>query len=92
MGRGVAGHERGDGRYILSLEPDFVLNTYARLRELPLAAEPPARQAGLFWTSSEREMARSDGFWRNYRMRSVELEGRFLNYYERRSPEQNGPG
>jgi hypothetical protein len=80
MGRGPAGHEKGDGAAVLARRPDVILFTAARLTPSPLPEELAA--TGYLYVS-ERELLALPGFRRSYRWRSVPLSGVTLNFYER---------
>lgn len=83
MGIGAAGHEKGDGYYILSRKPTYIMNTFARLHPAPLDPTNAAVRERLFWSLSERQIASSPAFWNEYRARTIPLAGRYLIYFER---------
>jgi hypothetical protein len=55
IGHGFMGHELGNGPYVLSLEPDFIL-----------LGRPPGETK--FASRSEREISQIPEFWRDYRL------------------------
>lgn len=72
MGKGRAGHEKGDGAYVLSREPDYVL----------FASSKGGRRPKFV---GDRELYRSDAFHDAYALRVYELEsGLRLWIYVRR--------
>ncbi len=74
MGRGLAGHEKGDGRYVLSRKPDFI-----QFRSSLGGGRP-----GFL---GDHQLAELPEFARDYVYRVHQLpSGRFLKLYERRAP------
>ncbi len=72
MGKGRAGHEKGDGDYVLSKEPDYVLFASSRGSRRPKFV-------------GDRELYRNDEFHEAYALRVYELEsGLRLWLYVRR--------
>ncbi|MEC8422477.1 MAG: hypothetical protein VX000_01805, partial [Myxococcota bacterium] len=72
MGRGRAGHEKGNGEYVLSREPDYVIFASSRGARRPKFA-------------GDRQLYRSDEFHDAYALRVYELEsGLRLWLYVRR--------
>jgi arabinofuranosyltransferase len=70
MGSGRAGHEKGDGAYVLSRQPEYILlgNVAVLARQLS-AAEMPAKLV----RRSEEEIWASPEFHRDYELVSVKL-------------------
>ena len=89
-GSGPAGHERGDGSYVLDREPDVIL-----LGNVYLLESQPRGYRDLQWPiawTSEREIASDARTVRDYIPRAIELaDGRWLAYLERRSPSRREP-
>lgn len=88
MGRGRAGHEKGDGAYVLARRPRYVLLGNVAVFDHPLEpAEIESRCARLV---SERQLFADPGFHRLYERKSVRLgdDGPFqwFTFYERRGP------
>jgi hypothetical protein len=85
----TAGHEKGDGRYVLERAPDVILFIQLEILSRPLAelANWPQivrmQAAGV----SEREIANDRRFARDYRLYSVPLPevGGYLNFFAHRS-------
>jgi len=72
MGRGRAGHEKGNGDYVLSLEPDYVIFASSRGSRRPKFV-------------GDRQLYRNDDFHDAYALRVYELEsGLRLWLYVRR--------
>lgn len=73
MGRGQAGHEKGDGAYVLSRKPDII----------HFASSLGGRKPRFI---GDREIASDPAFKRDYVYREFRLpSGRKLGFYERRS-------
>ena len=81
MGRGPAGHEKGDGALVLAGLPHVILFTEARFSRMPLPERNLAR--GYLYVS-ERELLELPGFHDRYRWRSVPLADTMMNFYQRR--------
>jgi hypothetical protein len=77
----MAGHEKGDGAYVLSRRPDVILFMQARFSRGPL---PESEVERLAWGVSEREILGIATFRHDYEWRSEALPGFYLNYYQRR--------
>jgi hypothetical protein len=88
MGTGRAGHEKGDGAYVLSRRPRFVLLDNVAVFDHPLTDEEVAAKLRL---KSEHEVWASPEFHRDYVKRTVRLAPRGLfqwfTFYERRDAE-----
>jgi hypothetical protein len=82
MGRGVAGHEKGDGAYVLERRPQVILFQVARFSDAALTPEEAGRPLWL----SERELWADPRFQREYKLRSARLPGFYFNYFERVAP------
>ena len=77
----MAGHEKGDGAYVLSRQPDIILFMQARFTPGPLTESEVGRVA---WGVSKREMLGSAALRLNYVWQSAQLPGFVFNYYRRR--------
>ena len=87
MGRGPAGHEKGDGALVFGRRPDVILFTEARFSQAPV----PERAVPLgYLYVSERELLGLAEFHRLYRWRSVRLPDRYMNFYQRKDGEEMG--
>ena len=90
MGKGRAGHEKGDGRYVLSRRPRYLLLGNVAVFDHPV--EEPEMETRLKFRS-EREIWADPGFRRDYvrRCERVGESGPFqwFTFYERR-PEASG--
>lgn len=81
MGKGFAGHEKGDGAYILARRPQIILFQLTRFSDGPVA---PQQVLQPLWLS-ERELVASPQFAAAYAPRSVRLPGFYFHFIERRS-------
>jgi hypothetical protein len=85
-GRGRAGHEKGDGKYVLSRSPDYIL--LGNVAVLPRAIEEDEMERKLV-QRSEHEIWADPEFHRRYERQSVELsdEGvfRYFTFYRRKA-------
>lgn len=88
-GAGMAGHEKGDGAYVLSRAPDIILFMWPRFSPGPIPESEAGRHA---FGVSENELWADGAFHRAYRWTSVSLSGFTFNYYERRAPRTPLPG
>ncbi len=80
MGRGKAGHEKGDGAYVLAAKPDVIQLGSSLGRKTPLFV-------------SGREMYRSQEFQESYELRSYRLpSGQNLWLYERKESGRHESG
>lgn len=83
MGRGPAGHEKGDGAYVLGRRPDIVLFDKGHLFPEAVPAEKVLSEArGV----SENELARSPEFARDYELRRARAAFGVLHFFARRNP------
>lgn len=85
----LAGHEKGDGAYILSRRPELILFMQARFTAGPLALTQVGQ--GRFGVSEE-ELWKDESFHRLYRLTSAPLPGFIFNYFERIDPATHPPG
>jgi hypothetical protein len=92
-GSGRAGHEKGDGKYVLSRSPDYIL--LGNVAVLPRAIEGDEMEGKLV-QRSEREIWADPEFHRRYERQSVKLsdEGvfRYFTFYRRRAEPVEAPG
>lgn len=79
MGRGLPGHEKGDGLYVLSRHPDIILFMQSRFSAHPLTEEEvSSRLFGI----SELELWGNPRFHEDYQLESVDLNLFVFNYYK----------
>jgi arabinofuranosyltransferase len=78
MGSRPAGHEKGDGLYVLAREPDIILFHNSRFSQRPRTMED-IKPAG----RSEREVWGEESFHTSYELRSVQLGSLYFNYFQR---------
>src|SRR5262249_9366109 len=82
MGRGMAGHEKGDGLYVLGRRPDVVLFMQTRITaDGPVPLEEAGRRMNFM---AELQLWQSKDFQHEYEWVSVPLSGYTLNYFRRR--------
>ncbi len=90
-GRGRAGHEKGDGRYVLARRPEFILLGNVAVLPRPLTDADMARRLVL---KSEHEIWNDPGFHRDYELVSVRLADRgvfqYFTFYKRRGASLRG--
>ena len=70
LGRGHAGHEKHDCRYVLSRRPTYILI-------YPTFTPQPLRQTALdeaVWGDFARELLREPGLWEQYELRALRTE------------------
>lgn len=79
MGEGTAGHEKGDGGYVLDRKPRIILFQLTRFSEAPLTTNQANRPLWL----GERELAADRRFLEEYTVRSARLPGFYFNFFER---------
>jgi arabinofuranosyltransferase len=70
MGKGRAGHEKGDGKYVLSRSPDFILMGNVAVLSYPVDEATMAKKIRL---KSENELWDDPEFHRNYELECVRL-------------------
>ncbi len=80
MGEGMAGHEKGDGQYVLDRRPRVILFQLTRFSDGPLAAAQASRPLWL----GERELSGDQRFLQEYQVRSARLPGFYFNFFERK--------
>jgi hypothetical protein len=81
MGRGPAGHEKGDGAYVLARRPDLILFDKGHLfRTEADSAQVYAGARGV----SELEIAASSDFHRDYELRRTPIGVGVLHYFARK--------
>jgi hypothetical protein len=78
LGGGRAGHERGDGKYVLSRSPDFILMGNVAVLPYPLDEATMAKKLVL---KSEREIWQDPEFHKNYELQCVQLADSGLFQY-----------
>jgi hypothetical protein len=66
-GRGFIGHEKHDGRYVVSREPDIIICGTIHLCRPGIPSDPRRRVQRLTRSPAIREMVDAPGFWRDYR-------------------------
>ena len=83
MGQGPAGHEKGDGNYVLLRRPDIVLFDKGHLFDHQASMDEVLRGArGI----SELELAQSRDFHRRYSLEREMLPQGILHYFKLRLP------
>jgi hypothetical protein len=82
MGLGPAGHEKGDGKYVLDREPAIILIMRARFSDRPLRLE---EIDGLRFSVGETELWTDPRFLADYELVSERLPGFYFNYFKRRT-------
>ena len=86
---GWAGHEKGDGRYVLERSPDAILFLGLQVLPKPLQSARNRRRTieDLAFGTSERQLIAEEAFWREYRVLSIPLphDDKFLNVFVKRS-------
>jgi arabinofuranosyltransferase len=81
MGKGPAGHEKGDGAYVLQRRPDIILFDKAQVFPREMDAAAVLHEAhGV----SELEIARSPEFARDYELRRAATPVGVVHYFARR--------
>jgi hypothetical protein len=89
MGRGKAGHEKGDGNYVFARRPDVILFMRTRTSEQgPVPLEFAGRQLSF---KAERQLWQNPEFLREYEWVSAPLPGYTVNYFRRRSSSSASP-
>ncbi len=78
MGRGRAGHEKGDGNYVLSRAPDYILLGNVAVLPFPLDEKSMAKKLIL---KSEHELWANPEFHKNYELHCVRLADAGLFQY-----------
>ena len=73
-----AGHEKGDGRYVLSRRPEFILLGNVAVLPRPLTEGDMVQKLVL---KSEHEIWNDPGFHRDYELVSVRLSDRGIFQY-----------
>ena len=90
-GRGRAGHEKGDGKYVLSKKPDFILMGNVAVLPRPLTERDFPQHLSL---RSEHEIWADPGFHRDYELVSVRLSDhgvfQYFTFYKRRDVSPQG--
>jgi hypothetical protein len=83
LGTGIAGHEKGDGGYILDERPELIL-----FGNVTIAPSGPVHLSDLRWNASltsEQEIARDPRTWQLYTTDQLPLgDGRYLLFLRRR--------
>lgn len=82
MGSGMPGHEKGDGRYVFSKRPRYVL-IHPITTSSPVTEEVLARESGRFVSTAE--LWRMAEFHHDYALHSVKIDEFYFNYFERTS-------
>lgn len=81
MGLGPAGHEKGDGKYVLDRKPAIILIMRARFSDKPLRLEAIEK---LRFSVGETELFNDPRFLADYELVSERLPGFYFNYFKRR--------
>jgi arabinofuranosyltransferase len=86
LGKGRAGHEKGDGKYVLSRSPDYILMGNVAVLPYPLNKEGMAKKLVL---KSERELWASPAFHDAYELICIQLSDtgvfRYFTFFKRKS-------
>jgi hypothetical protein len=86
LGAGKAGHEKGDGAYVLSRRPDYLLLGNVAVFDHPVTEEEMERKLVL---RSEHQIWADPGFHRDYELVHAKLADsglfRWFSFYRRRS-------
>jgi arabinofuranosyltransferase len=84
-GKGRAGHEKGDGSYVLSRSPDYILMGNVAVLPFPLTDQ---RMADKLVLKSEHELWQDPDFHSRYELVCVRLPGnelfRYFSFYQRK--------
>ncbi len=81
MGAGPAGHEKGDGAYVLERDPMLILFMRPRITSAPLDKQGVA---ALHMSVSERELWNDARFHERYELVSERIPGFYFNYFRRK--------
>jgi arabinofuranosyltransferase len=85
MGRGRAGHEKGDGKYVLSRAPDYILMGNVAVLSFPIDQATMANKVVL---KSEHEIWADPEFHQKYELICVRLSEdgvlRYFTFYQRK--------
>jgi len=84
-GKGRAGHEKGDGRYVLSRSPDYILMGNVAVLPFPITPDRMARKLVL---KSEHDIWNEPSFHRDYELVTVRLADsgvfQYFTFYRRK--------
>ena len=85
LGKGRAGHEKGDGKYVLSRSPDYILMGNVAVLPYPLNEEGMAEKLVL---KSERELWANPAFHDAYELVCIQLSDtgvfRYFTFFKRK--------
>jgi hypothetical protein len=85
MGKGRAGHEKGDGKYVLSRSPEFILMGNVAVLSYPIDETTMADKLRL---KSEKEIWNDAEFHKNYELECVRLADagpfQYFTFYKRK--------
>lgn len=85
MGSGRAGHEKGDGKYVLSRSPDYIL--LGNVAVLPFPLDETTMRAKLI-RKSEKEIWADPEFHKNYEIQCVRLADsgpfQYFTFYQKK--------
>jgi arabinofuranosyltransferase len=85
LGQGRAGHEKGDGKYVLSRSPDYILMGNVAVLPYPLNKEGMAKKLVL---KSERELWANPAFHDAYELICIQLNDtgvfRYFTFFKRK--------
>jgi hypothetical protein len=86
-GKGRAGHEKGDGAYVLRRAPEFILMGNVAVLPFPLTHESMPDKIRL---KSEHELWQNPQFHADYELKTVRLDDsgpfQYFSFYQRKSP------
>ena len=86
MGGGRAGHEKGDGKYVLSRSPDYIL--LGNVAVLPFPLDENSMKGKLI-RRSEKEIWAQPEFHKNYQLQCVRLADsgpfQYFTFYQKKS-------
>jgi hypothetical protein len=87
MGYGRAGHEKGDGKYVLTRSPDYIL--LGNVAVLPFPLDETTMEDKLI-LRSEHELWADPEFHKNYELHSVRLADtgvfQYFSFYQKKDP------
>ena len=76
------GHSKGDGKYVLSRHPNYIILGPA---EGTVANTANEKKVSVVWFLSDQEIAEAPAFVSNYQLKTVSLSNTLIfNYYERK--------
>lgn len=91
FGRFAGGHDKGNGRYVLGRQPDYIFPWWREtgfVTTIPITSDKKHFIQKKVAFNSAAELANDEKFWRQYDVASMKMGETYLSYFYRRDMEE----